>query len=367
MGEPMEKKDHRRKSKRYPVRWKAAVVFDKADGKPILHTQTQDLSVGGTAISSSYAGLTGSIVTLLLASPVRRSGEVPKMLKVRARVVSTIKSPAVTDFRHGMSFVQSKDDDLNMLVELLGDAEAPSPGGTAVAAAPPSATPAATAPAPAGGGRLAQLRQLALAKQSEQKKPDPQEEMNARVSGALERAFQFLKEFTEQLNIVKPAYTKGYSIVGVPNFDGLTWEDGSIDFRTRETSPTIKRYEQVSLHFRLSANKQLRVTRESPLHEKLKQLLLENNIEFTTQEELNERGSLVRMTFVLPCEVKASLHLVGNFDTGKLVLKTRNIERFGMLEHLLDPGAITEESLDELTGFILGESSRVGPLLLKNA
>jgi hypothetical protein len=31
------------------------------------------------------------------------------------------------------------------------------------------------------------------------------------------------------------------------------------------------------------------------------------------------------------------------------------------------PEAVTEESLEELTGFILGESSRVGPLLLKNA
>ena len=359
----MENKEHRRKSKRYPVRWKAAVVFDKADGKAVLHTQTQDLSAGGTAIHSNYGDLTGSTVILLLAHPVRRNGEVPKMLKIRARVVSTVQSPAMSDFRHGMSFVRSKDDDLNVLVELLGAPEVASPSGEAIAAAPALATPAA----PAGGSRLARLKQLALAKQSEQEKPDPQEEINARVSGALERAFRYLKEFIEQLNIVNPAYAKGYSIVGVPNFDGLTWEDGSIDYHARETSPITKLYEQVTLHFRLSAHKQLRVTRESPLHEKLKQVLLENNIEFTTQEERNERGSIVRMTFVLPCEVKASLQLVGKFDTGKLVLKTRNIERFGMLEHLLAPEAITEESLDELTGFILGESSRIGPLLLKNA
>lgn len=365
----MENKEHRRKSKRYPVRWKVAVVFDKTDGKPVLHTQTEDLSISGAAIHSNYGDLTGSLVTLLLAQPVRHSGEVPKMLKISAQVVSSMHSPAVSGFRHGLSFVRSNDDSLDILAEFLGAAESAGPGGEAIAAAHPAATPAApaTPSAPAGGSRLAQLKQLALAKQSEEKKPNPQEEINARVSGALEKAYRYLKEFTEQLNIVKPAYAKAYSIVGVPNFDGLIWEDGRIDLRTRATPSATKLYEQVTLHFRLSANKQLRATRESPAHEKLKQVLLDTKIEFTTQEERNERGSIVRATFVLPCEVRASLLLVGNFDTGKLLLRARNIERFGMLEHLLAPEAITEESLEELTGFILGESSRIGPLLLKNA
>jgi hypothetical protein len=359
----MENKEHRRKSKRYPVRWKGAVIFDKADGKPVLHTQTEDLSVGGAAIHSKYGDLTGSVVTFLLAHPVRRSGEVPKMLKVRARVVSGVQSPSIFGFRYGLSFVRSNDDDLDVLAEFLGAAEVASPGGEAIAAAQPTATPSA----PAGGSRLAQLKQLALAKQSEEKKPNPQEEINARVRGALEKAYRYLKEFTEQLNIVKPAYAKAYSFVGVPNFDGLIWEDGRLDLRVRETPSGTKLFEQVALHFRLSANKQLRATRESPAHEKLKQMLLDTNIQFTTREECNERGWVVRTTFVIPCEVKASLLLVGNFDTGKLLLSARNIERFGMLEHVVAPEAVTEESLEELTGFILGESSRVGPLLLKNA
>ncbi len=51
------------------------MVFDKAAGKPILHTDTHDLSVGGTAIASAYADLTGSQVTLLLARPVRPGTE----------------------------------------------------------------------------------------------------------------------------------------------------------------------------------------------------------------------------------------------------------------------------------------------------
>ncbi len=358
----MDNKEHRRKSKRYSVRWKAAVVFDKTEGKPVLHTQTQDLSISGTAIYTVYGDLKGSFVTLLLACPVRQSGEVPTMLKVRSRVVSTVKLPRISAFRHGLNFVPLNDDSLRILAEYLGAAESARPGGEMITGAHSVATPVAIA----DGSRLARLKRLALAKQSEERKPDLQEEINSRVSAALERTYRYLKEFTEQLNIVKPTYAKGYSIVGVPNFDGLTWEQGRVDFRTRETSPITKIYEQVTLEFRLSANKQLRVTRENPAHEKLKQMLIESKIEFTTHEELNERGFAVRTTFVLPCEVKASLELVGNFNTGKLLLRTRNIERFGMVEDVLAPDAITDESLDELTGFILGESSCIGPLLLKN-
>jgi hypothetical protein len=258
------------------------------------------------------------------------------------------------------------------LGSILSGAESARPGGEAIPAAHPAATPAAPAApsAPAGGSRLAKLKQLALAKQLEeekQKSQETQEEKNARVSKAVERAYRFLKEFTEQLNIVKPAYAKEYSIVGVPNFDDLVWERGRIDFSTRETSPITRLYELVTLEFKLSSNKQLRVIRETPADENMKQLLLENNIAFTAQQERSERGSILRTSFILPCEVRASLQLIGKFDTGKLLLKTFNIGSFGMIEHALAPEAVTEESLDELTGFILGESSRIGPLLLKNA
>jgi len=359
----MENKEHRRKSKRYPVRWKAAVVFDKTDGKPILHTQTEDLSTGGAAIRSNYGDLTGTVITLLLAHAAPQGGEPPKMLKLRARVVSSVQSPAATGFRHGLSFVQSADDGLSVLAGLLGAAEPAAAAATPAAAVGAPAAPAAAA----GSSRLERLKQLAQAKLAEEKKPDTQPEIDARVSAAVEKAYRYLKDFVEQLNALKPPYEKEYTILGMPNFDGLVWDKGEIDLRTRETSPTTKVFDQFTLQFRLAANKQLSVVRESPTHEKLKQVLTDNKIAFNSHEERNERGIVVRASFAVPCEVKATLQLAGNFKTGKLLLRTRNVERFGLLEHVVAPEAITDESLDELTGFLLGESSRVGPLLLKGA
>lgn len=259
-------------------------------------------------------------------------------------------------FRHGLSFLRSPGDGLDFLEELLKSVAAAGFGDEKGASE-----------APVSGGRLAQLRQLAQSKLSEEKKPDPQEETNARISDALQRAYKYLRELAEQLNIVQPAYPKGYAIVGVPEFSGLAWESSHVDKQIRILSPSSTLCEQVTLHFQISGKKQINLKRESPASDRLRQLLTDNNIEFKARDERNERGSLVRTTFDFPCSVRASVLLVGNFKTGKISLKMRNVERFGMLEHQLVPEAITEESLEEFAGFIVGETSRVGPLLLKGA
>ena len=54
-------------------------------------------------------------------------------------------------------------------------------------------------------------------------------------------------------------------------------------------------------------------------------------------------------------------------DTGKLLLRTINVSGFGSLKQILEPEAINENSLDELTAFILGENRGPGPLLLRRA
>jgi len=358
----MTDKEHRRQSNRVPLRWEASVVFDQPEGRPVIHSQTQDLSVTGAAIFSEYGDLTGSVVTLLLAHPPRKSDVAPKVLKVRARVVSTARSPGMAQFRHGLSFIRAPGDGLEMLDQTVGDAAAATPRG-----GPGGAPWDAMLAVPLAGGRLAQLRQLAQAKLAQDVKINPQEQINTRVSEALLKAYRYLKDLAEQLNVVTPPYPKGYAIAGVPEFSGLEWDSGRADFHTREISPTVKLYERVSLRFRLSGKKQIDVAREYPASEKLRLLLEDSAIEYTTQEVRNERGSLERVVFYIPCEVSASLVLFGNFATGKLLLQSRNVSGFGAMEQILAPEAVTDESLDELAGFILGESGRLGSLLLRNA
>jgi len=360
-----KKQDHRRKTNRYPARWKIAVVFDKSDGKPILHTHTVDMSSGGAAIISDHDNLTGTVVTVLLAQPSSGSKAPPKMLKARARVVSSVEVPPGKGYRLGLSFVAPPGESAESLEQLLAEAHEMGENPTAPEAAPPAA-PVAPA-APAGTSRLARLRELAQAKLAEPEKVDPQQSINERVDAALQRAHKYLKELAEQLDVVKPPFPKGYTIVGVPEFTGLAWKSGRADFRAREISKDQKLWEQVTLNYRISADKELNIVRESPASDRVQRALQDYRIECRTRETRDERGYLKSTAFMFPCEVLCFIALEGDFTNGTIRLRLRNVERFGSAEHKLAPEAITEASMEEFAGYILGETHKVGPLLLQGA
>ena len=352
----MEKKSNRRTSKRHPAQWKVAIVLTDEEGRPIIqHTQTVDLSLGGAAIISEESGLTGKVITLLLGQPPKRDDERPKVIKAYARVVSSRNAKPGPGYHLGLNFVSQPGDELNTLAALIREIESteaaptPAPAPKAIPAVPPPSAPASAAAraapaAPAAAAavptesitantRLARLRELAQAKLNEQKEEVSRDEIIINFSAGLERAFRYLKEMIEQLNVVKPAYDHGYRIMGVPDFAGLKWETGSAAFHTRELLPGKQMFERVSVNFRLSAGKQIQVSVDSPANEKLKRLLGENKIEFNAKDVLNSRGS---------------------------------IERFGTLDHLVNPASVTEDALEEFAGFILGEEREI-KLLLQNA
>jgi len=356
----MDKKENQRKSRRHPARLNVAVVLDNPGGEPvILHTYSVDLSLGGIAIFSERTQKTNTEVTLLMAQPPRNSGDKPKIVKARARIVSSASLPP--GFRLGLNFVELTDDSLELFAKLLGAIEAgrlQEAAGVATTAAAAETTP------PPTYSRMARLRELAQAKLAEKDRADSREGIDERISEALKRAYDYLKEFADQLNVVKPVF-KGYPILGVPDFSGLVWETGRADYRKRDLSPTKWLYERVTLGYRLSGKKQIRVTFDGPRSNRLKQVLTENKIKFTVQEERNDRGALDRVTFEFPCEVTASVLLAGDFDTGSILLRLSNVGHFGALEYQLAPEAITEEALEEFAGFILGENHRIDLLLRK--
>ncbi|MGH8675483.1 MAG: PilZ domain-containing protein [Burkholderiales bacterium] len=354
--------DLRRRPRHYPVGWKVAVEFNAEDRKQVIQTEIRDLSTMGAAILTDDRDLTGTVVKLLLLHPGQTAAERQAPLKIRARVVSSARTPGMAQYRHGLSFIRLPFDGLDDLEKILRAA------GPDVRRKEPVAVIASSQDGVAARrGRLAQLRQLADAKRAEAKAPDPRDEIDASISEALRVAHRYLKDLAEQLNVIHPVYQKGYAIPGVPEFKRLTWEEGKADFRMREITPILKHYDRVSFRFRLSGKKEIKITREYPANEKLKQFLDECRIPFTAHEIYNARGAIQGSKFIFPCEVKASVLLYSELDIGKLLLRASNVSGFGALNQILSPDAINEESLDELTGFILGESKGPGPLLLRSA
>ena len=249
----------------------------------------------------------------------------------------------------------------------IAAASSPVPPAAAASVARPAsasaASPAAAASAAGGSSLLASLKQQAMAKlEGEEKKSTRHTELLQRASVALERAFLYLNDFSRQLNILKPPYEKAYSFFGVVDFDGMLWEEGRADFRMQQVSTDDRYYDQVTMRYRLHGDKQFRVTRENPAQEKLRKALFDHNITFTADEERNDRARVERATFTFPCEIKAGLLLVCSPETNDMVLRTRNIERFGTMEFRMAPEAINHESLDELALLILGKPSRIAQL-----
>lgn len=246
-------------------------------------------------------------------------------------------------------------------------AQAATPPRPATVAASPAAMPAAM-PAAAPSGLLASLKQQALAKQqNENQKLSQRDEVLQRIHAALGTTYQYLNDLVSQLNILKPPYAKTYTFFGLADFEDLAWQEGRADFRMQETASESRLYDQVTLRYRLAGPKQFSVVRENPALEKLRKALFDFNIAFTVDEARNERNQVERATFTFPSEIKAGMLLAGNYETGKLLLRTRNIERFGIMEYQLSPESINQEALDELARMILGEHNRIGQLFQRTA
>ena len=356
-------------------------MFDRSTARPVLHTEAFDLSAGGGAIRTEYGDLPGSIVTILLAQPPRQPDEQPRMLKLQAQIVSSAQTPGKSDFRHGMSFINTPPEGVAGLEELLQAAAAgavsedPTAAVLQAAAVPPAAAPAAAAPeaAPAAPlSRLAALKQAAQAKLEEdaaRAKADSNEEREDRLSESLKFVYFYFKDLVEQLDVLKPDVPgKGYAIYGVPEFKDFAWDVGKLDLRTREVSPSRKLFTRFTLDYRLSKGKpMLKVERDYPASEKLKQALKDYGLEVAVRDTRTESGAISKTAFGITFEVLCKVDFECNYNTFKLMLKTRNVERFGLMEYVIAPQAVTQESLEELTGFILCETNKLGPLLLKSA
>lgn len=224
---------------------------------------------------------------------------------------------------------------------------------------PAAETAPAAAPAAPGGSLLEKLKREALSKQmTDSQRFSLQIQQKRFISDALQGAFQYLREFSLQLNIIKPAYPLPYSLLNLVSFDDLTWQEGRADFRMVPDTAEDKLYEQVTLRFRLGSGRELRVERENPAHETFRAALFENNITFQEDGVRNERGHVSRTAFTFPCEVKAGLIFVADYKVGDIRLQLRNLQRFGSAEYRLAPEALTHEALEELGRLLIGETSR---------
>jgi hypothetical protein len=244
--------------------------------------------------------------------------------------------------------------------EIDPHAAPPAPAAAPVAAvSAPAPTPAAPA-----GGLLDKLKREAAAKQMTDSQIFTLQAQRKRfVSDALQMAYAYLNDLAEQLNVLKPAVPTVYNLIGLADMDGLVWQEGRADYRLKADELDDRFYEQVVLRYRLAAPRELRIERESPGHNLLRDALSERNITYKEVEIRNARNQLTGSRFIFPCEIKAGLAFGADYANGEVRLQLRNIQRFGALDYRLTPEAVDSGSLEELAHFILGEGKRIEKLL----
>ncbi len=222
--------------------------------------------------------------------------------------------------------------------------------------------------APASGSLLDRLRQEAQTLQRSTVKRDAEGEMRAfHLSASLEAAFHYLNDLVKQLNIIKPAVPKEFTFPGNIVFSDMSWVEGAADSRMLPTATEDRLYETVTVRFRLAAPRQLHAERDTLGVEPLRKMLHDFNIVFKTEERKNKRNQTESATFSFPCEVKAGFQIKADYESNHLVLRTRNIDRFGVMDFHLQAGDLTQAALDELAQLMLGQPSHFLKLFRRNA
>lgn len=366
--------DPRRKTKRYQTRWKAALAFDGATNKPIFHTQTHDLSMNGTSVQSHSDEAPDTVLTVLLVPPVLE-GIPQKILRPKAVVRSS--RPYKMGFRLGLNFIPD-----NELAKLRGVLERLDLSGESLPSEPDDTAPnngaAANATSEQGGKEtvapamsiLDVLKQKNLSKklteeQLTKDKFERQRILNKRFSDALMSAYRYFTELAEQLNSLKPVYSKPYPLLRVAELTDLVWQDTARTncFTRKPETEYNKIFDKVTLEYSYANRKEVQVVCEYHVHEMTKRMLEEEGIPFRMTREKNDRGLLDKAVFFIPSEVKAKLVFSCNDESGKLLLSARNVERFGIVEFEFDIETLNQALLDQLTLMILGERHSVGKLI----
>ncbi len=179
----------------------------------------------------------------------------------------------------------------------------------------------------------------------------------ASVDRALRKTFYYLNELFKQLNVVRPPCPREYDLHTVGKIDGLSQSDYRVEFRTSQRNGS-EHFESLQISFKRSKPEKLSVKREAEMVERFRDLLWQNNLRFTSEAVRNDRRVVISETFSINCEVVCSVDVEGDYETGSIRFKMKNVEDFGPTVYTLEPDSVTDPALEELAKLLIGKDSK---------
>ena len=110
-----------RKFERHMLKWKAAIVFERAGIRTVIHGTTQDVSIMGTAVLTDRNTGLPEKVTVYLAVPPRKVSDPKTVVEVACHMRSIVFSSNQNCFRVSYEFEKFMGNSRKVLESILSE------------------------------------------------------------------------------------------------------------------------------------------------------------------------------------------------------------------------------------------------------
>jgi serine/threonine protein kinase len=180
-----------------------------------------------------------------------------------------------------------------------------------------------------------------------------QTEAVARVDSRLRAAFQFLSEFSVELNGAHPVSEKPHGLLYLGEVAKVTLSDGFTDSRLRnENGKDVIDY--VTFKYKVRTPGPARMQVAGPEVQKVRDRLDALRIAYSVQEQKNEFGQVLRATLTTSGPFPCQAVLRGDYENACIALDLINVRRQGPVRAILTAEEFTDDVLDEFGTYVLG-------------
>lgn len=178
--------------------------------------------------------------------------------------------------------------------------------------------------------------------------------LRIQLDGCLRRIFDYLHQFSQHVNVLKPDLPAQYALTRDLVFRDVTWHDSSIDFRT-EMHGGQALFHTVVLRARLLASAPLHLACPAKKLDAFKNDLAFLNIVIADEGRATETRPV---PLVLSPEIPTQLHFIADLKAHAVVLRARNLGGLGLNAFQIAPAALDQAVLDELGLCLLGRGKQ---------
>jgi hypothetical protein len=178
-------------------------------------------------------------------------------------------------------------------------------------------------------------------------------EIVARVDERLRAAFQYLSEFTVNLNEANPVSDAPYGVMYLGEVPRASLSEGFTDYRSREIDGK-NRYDFVTFKYKVTSIKPVTFTLVGKDMENFRERLDRLKIKYALEEKKNDFGQVDRAAFTLSGPFPCGAIIRGDYDKGGFMLGVENVRRYGARQFRLGLDQLTDELLDEFGTYVLG-------------